>query len=145
MCAEVIYKTSGVSFPGFTHHDVACHHCTDYMYMVYKFTTPKDIQILLTKLVLDNVQGLTPKINIDKSLVIEDPHPTTLNSLDRFRKYNKDTTNLDRVDRMYYSTYPPPHDGNVDSHLTQVFGQIHTEIQENTVPDTFVVGVRQKN
>ena len=94
VCAvEVVYQASCMPFLGFTHHDVACCYCTVYMYMAYKPSTSKAIQMLLTQLALDDVQGPTLIINIDGLLIIEEPRPI-LSALDRLTNYNKETTFL---------------------------------------------------
>ena len=132
--AEAVYAAKGVLFPGFTHHDIACRYCTDYMYMAYKNTTPKHIQLSLHELMLNNVQGPTLCMDICDSFVIEEPTPKK-NALNRLKNYDKRCINLDVVDGMYSSTYTPPHDG-IDSEMELIFDQMFTEIQGHTSKDT---------
>ena len=73
--ADVVHAASGTPFLGFTHNDIAPCYYTHFMYMAYKPTTPKDIQVSLHQLVLNGVQEPTLITEIDPSLAFKEPRP----------------------------------------------------------------------
>jgi hypothetical protein len=134
--AETVHAAKGGQFGGFTHNDIAPRYCTHYMYLAYKKTTPKDIRMALHQLGIEDIRGPTLTMNIDPSIVIEEPSPI-LSALDRLKNYNKDDIDLEKIDGMYCSNYSPqPTEGELESDLNPIFEQMFKELQESTPNDT---------
>jgi hypothetical protein len=134
--AETVHAAKGVQFLGFTHNDIAPRYCTHYMYLAYKVTTPKYIKMSLHQLAMEDIQGPTLTIDIDPSILIEEPLPI-LNALDRLKNYNKEDIDLEKNDGMYCSNYSPqPTGGELESDLNPIFEQMFKELQESTPNNT---------
>ena len=129
--AEAICAALGISFDGFTHHDLVLRWRSDFMHLGYRDSTSTDIQAMFHRLASKEIKGPHFKHSIPDTMEIKSPSPPKT-ALESLKNYSGDDINLEVIDGMYVSTFTPASQDQGNDSLDDMFETMFQELHDTT-------------